>query len=291
MKYLIGIIATLFIVSAFAFSTTFGNDDFNLAKQELLFRKIGHEVLLQAGDSTSRVLPIQKIAPNNYVIRFEKEFSFQPDSLVNIITQVLAKSNFSEDYVVNVLNCDGTSVQFGYAITGNEKNDIIACSGRIQPKSCYLINLKFQNSILSSTEKSYLFSGLPVLACVGLLIFSAVKSNRFKIIQRGIKNPIQLGDTIFDSYGKQLLVNEISVALTAKESKILLMLAQTPNSVIERTRLQKEIWEDEGVIVGRSLDMFISKLRKKLEKDPGIQLLNIHGKGYKLVITPHLSPS
>ena len=288
MKYLIGIIATLFIVSAFAFSTTFGNDDFNLAKQELLFRKIGHEVLLQAGDSTSRVLPIQKIAPNNYVIRFEKAFSFQPDSLVNIITQVLANSNFSEDYVVNVLNCDGTSVQFGYAITGNEKNDIIACSGRIQPKSCYLINLKFQNSILSSTEKSYLFSGLPVLACVGLLIFSAVKSNRFKIIQRGITNPIQLGDTIFDSYGKQLLMQEVSIALTAKESKILLMLAQSPNSIIERTRLQKEIWEDEGVIVGRSLDMFISKLRKKLEKDPSIQLLNIHGKGYKLAITPHL---
>jgi DNA-binding winged helix-turn-helix (wHTH) protein len=291
MKYLLGFIAALFIISALAFSNTFGGDDFNLAKQELLFRKIGHEVLLQAGDSTSRVLPIQKIATNNYSIRFEKEFSFHPDSLVNIITQALANSNFSEDYVVNVLNCDGTTVQFGYAIAGSQKNDIIACSGRLQPKSCYLINIKFENSILNSKEKNYLFSGLPVLACVGLLIFSAVKSNRFKIIQKGIKNPIQLGNTVFDSYGKQLLIDEVSVELTAKETKILMMLAQPPNTVVERTRLQKEIWEDEGVIVGRSLDMFISKLRKKLEKDPTVQLLNIHGKGYKLVINSNLYPS
>lgn len=291
MKYLIGIIAAFFVISAFAFSSTIGNSDFELTKQELLFRKIGHQILLQAGDSTSRVLPIQKVATNDYLIRFENEFTFQPDSLVNIITNTLAKSNFPEDYIVNVLNCDGTRVQFGYAIAGSQKNNIIACSGRVQPKSCYLISLKFKNSMLSNSEKSYLFSGIPVLACVGLLIFSAVKSNKFKIIQKGIINPIQLGNTIFDNNGRQLLINEIRVELTVKESKILLILAELPNVVVERTRLQKDIWEDEGVIVGRSLDMFISKLRKKLENDPTIQLLNIHGKGYKLVINPNLHPS
>jgi len=53
----------------------------------------------------------------------------------------------------------------------------------------------------------------------------------------------------------------------------------------QRSRLQKEIWEDEGVIVGRSLDMFISKLRKKLELDPNINIVVIRGKGYKLEIS------
>jgi DNA-binding response OmpR family regulator len=48
--------------------------------------------------------------------------------------------------------------------------------------------------------------------------------------------------------------------------------------------LQKEVWEDEGVIVGRSLDMFISRLRKKFEKDPLVKIVNIHGKGYRLDI-------
>jgi len=49
--------------------------------------------------------------------------------------------------------------------------------------------------------------------------------------------------------------------------------------------LQKEIWEDEGVIVGCSLDMFISKLRKKPEPDPNINIVVIRGKGYKLEIS------
>jgi DNA-binding response OmpR family regulator len=75
-----------------------------------------------------------------------------------------------------------------------------------------------------------------------------------------------------------------TIELTAKENKLLLIFARSPNTVIERGRLQKEIWEDEGVIVGRSLDMFISKLRKKLEGDLSIQLINIHGKGYKLEV-------
>jgi DNA-binding response OmpR family regulator len=63
------------------------------------------------------------------------------------------------------------------------------------------------------------------------------------------------------------------------------IFAQSPNQIIERSRLQKEIWEDEGVIVGRSLDMFISKLRKKLELDANINIVVIRSKGYKLEIS------
>src|SRR6059058_610884 len=70
------------LCAAFSFS---GNDDFDVARQEILLRKIGHEVLLYSGDSTSRVLPVQKIAENEYQLRFENEFSFQPDSLEKAI--------------------------------------------------------------------------------------------------------------------------------------------------------------------------------------------------------------
>lgn len=54
------------------------------------------------------------------------------------------------------------------------------------------------------------------------------------------------------------------------------------NLVIDRNQLLKEGWEDEGVITGRSLDVYVSKLRKKLEKDPAVSIANIHGKGYRL---------
>ncbi|WP_394341510.1 winged helix-turn-helix domain-containing protein [Albibacterium indicum] len=76
----------------------------------------------------------------------------------------------------------------------------------------------------------------------------------------------------------------MNIDLTRTETRLLLIFALSPNETIERSRLQKEIWEDKGVIVGRSLDIFISKLRKKLEFDPSVQIVVVRGKGYKLQI-------
>jgi DNA-binding response OmpR family regulator len=86
------------------------------------------------------------------------------------------------------------------------------------------------------------------------------------------------------SESRKLIINEKTIDLTVTETRILLIFALSPNETIERSRLQKEIWEVEGVIVGRSLDMFISKLRKKLEPDSTIKIAVIRGKGYKLEI-------
>ncbi|MCH5597849.1 winged helix-turn-helix domain-containing protein [Niabella ginsengisoli] len=96
---------------------------------------------------------------------------------------------------------------------------------------------------------------------------------------------ITLGSVLFDPTNRKLIVNGTATDLTGTEARVLLIFAQSPNETIERSRLQKEIWEDEGVIVGRSLDMFISKLRKKLEPDPNIKIVVIRGKGYKLEVS------
>jgi DNA-binding response OmpR family regulator len=93
-----------------------------------------------------------------------------------------------------------------------------------------------------------------------------------------------LGSVLFDAQERKLIINKETIDLTGTETRLLLIFAMSPNETIERSRLQKEIWEDEGVIVGRSLDMFISKLRKKLECDPNINIVVIRGKGYKLEI-------
>jgi len=284
-KYLLGLTSLLLttIICA-AFSLT-GNDGFDLARQEILLRKIGHEILLHSGDSTSRVLPVKKITKNEYQIRFENEFTFQPDSLVKIIRRSLAKDNLADNYIVNVLNCSGKDVIFGYAIFKNEKNNIVPCSGRKQPKGCYIIDLKFQSPAITASQKAYLIGGLPLLAFIALIISGSVKARKNKIeITSAVSDGFKIGNTLFDPKKGQVITAKITTALTSKENKILLIFAHSPNVIIERSRLQKEIWEDEGVIVGRSLDMFISKLRKKLENDLSIQLKNIHGKGYKLEV-------
>ena len=101
------------------------------------------------------------------------------------------------------------------------------------------------------------------------------------------KNAINIGKFIFYVDQRHLEIDGERIELTDKETKLLHIFATTPNEIIDRQKLQKEVWENEGVIVTRSLDVFISKLRKKLEKDPNIKLVNVHGKGYKLeLLTP-----
>lgn len=283
-KYLFGSILLVFIsVICVAFSMT-GSDDFDMARREVLLRRIGHELLLQSGDSTSRVLPVKKIAENEYQIRFENEFTFQPGLLVNTTQLLLAKDPLANDYVVNVLTCGTDSVAYGYAISKNKKDDIVPCKGRKQPRACYMINVKFKPTGINTSRNKYILGSLPFLAFFGFLFVRSGKPR--KALPHGqYTGMLTLGSVLFDAKNRKLIINGKIIELTGTESRLLLIFALSPNQAIERSRLQKEIWEDEGVIVGRSLDMFISKLRKKLEFDPNINIVVIRGKGYKLEIT------
>jgi hypothetical protein len=281
-KYFFALVLLLISVIFVAFSMA-DSKDFDIARREVLLRRIGHELLLQSRDSTSRVLPVKKIAENEYQIRFENALTFQPDSLVNTTRRLLAKDPLAGDYVVNVLNCSNASVAYGFAISGNKKDDIVACSGREQPRACYMINIRFEPKGILIAKNGYLLGGLPFLAFVGFIFLRSAKP------QKGLSevqsaSTFSLGPVLFDAKNRNLLINDKTIDLTGTETRLLLIFASSPNETIARSRLQKEIWEDEGVIVGRSLDMFISKLRKKLEFDPNVKIVVVRGKGYKLEI-------
>jgi DNA-binding winged helix-turn-helix (wHTH) protein/cbb3-type cytochrome oxidase subunit 3 len=282
-KYLFILIFILFSAIIYEAFRTEDNDGFDFARREILLRKIGHELLLQSGDSTSRVLPLKKISENEYQIRFENDFSFQPDSLVNITNRLLDKDQFTTFYIVNVLDCGNSSVVYGYAISKNKKDDIVTCIGRTQPKSCYMINIKFKPTEIITTKNKYLLSSLSFLAFAGFIFFKSVKSRK-TLAENKNKDIYNLGSVLFDVKNRKLIINENTIDLTVTETRVLLIFASSPNKTVERNRLQKEIWEDDGVIVGRSLDMFISKLRKKLECDPNINIVVVRSKGYKLEI-------
>ncbi len=276
---LLVIISVIFV----AFSMT-GNDDFVIARREVLLRRIGDELLLQSGDGKSRVLPIKKIAENEYQISFENKLTFQPDSLVNTTRRFLAKDPLVGDYVVSVLKCDKASVAYEFAISGNKKDDIVPCRGRVQPTACYVINIKLKPINSYTSKKVYLLGSLPFLAFVGFIFLRSVKPRK-NLPDAQYTSMFTLGQVLFDAKNRKLIINGKTIDLTGTETRLLLIFASSPNETIERSRLQKEIWEDEGVIVGRSLDMFISKLRKKLEFDPNIKIAVIRGKGYKFEIS------
>lgn len=281
-KYLFGSVALLLVAAVcLAFSFT-GTDDFEIARREILIRKVGHELLLQSGDSVSRVLPVNKISDHEFQLSFEREFGFLPDSLVYTTLGLLGKDAGVPDYVVNVFNCGTQKVAYGYAISNKEKETIVSCKGRRLPKACYVISIQFKDALISA-KSGYLLGSLPILAFIGLLFFRTAKPKKEDQVIHDV-DQFQLGGILFDAKLRKLVMKELTVDLTATESRVLRIFAESPNLVIERNRIQKEIWEDEGVIVGRSLDMFISKLRKKLEMDERVKIVVVRGIGYRLEV-------
>lgn len=93
----------------------------------------------------------------------------------------------------------------------------------------------------------------------------------------------QLGSLSFDSNKQILTTDDKQIKLTTKESELLRLLCQHGNQILERNYALKAIWKDDNYFNARSMDVYITKLRKHLQGTPGIQIINVHGKGYKLL--------
>lgn len=311
----------------------------------LIIRQIGHQLLLQAGDSTSRVLPVTEIKEGTFLLRFENEFVFNHDSLVVMSQDLLPKTRFPSGYTVTVHDCMKSDIVYGFQLN-NTSPDLLACSGRSQPQGCYTIEFAFADLYAAVKQKktgvnqmgrsakvdpqdvnpkpeelktatfdygidhtpedlksappdvkmttsnfpltNVVFTGMLVLLCVTLLIW------RFGKKPVPVQNQNQesvpalpaLGKFFLNVKGQHLLLGSEIISLTDKECKVLELLHKGLGELIPRETLMQEVWISEGVITGRSLDMFVSKLRKKLSGDPELRITNIHGKGYKLEINP-----
>lgn len=93
----------------------------------------------------------------------------------------------------------------------------------------------------------------------------------------------ELGSFTFDSEKQLLIQGDNSQKLTTKESELLKLLCINKNSVLERNYALKTIWVDDNYFNARSMDVYIAKLRKYLKADSSVEIMNIHGKGFKLI--------
>lgn len=110
-------------------------------------------------------------------------------------------------------------------------------------------------------------------------IFRRVKGKRVKEQQI-----YKFGSMDFDTQKQILTINGESTKLTTKESELLALLCAHANDILERNHALKQIWVDDNYFNARSMDVYITKLRKLLRADPTIEIINIHGKGYKLIV-------
>lgn len=253
---------------------------FSESRKMLVMRDIGHQVLMSSGDSTSRVMPIRKLDDQTFLIEFENNFAFVPDSLVSAVHRILEKSEFPAQYAVHVMSCFNRSIV--YAFEMNSRNSIVPCLGRVQPKDCYAVQITFAKTFAPYNQTITGSIVLAGFALIGFVILSTRKKKPAIIPATG--NFLAIGQYKFYPETGLLEHPVETIELSRKETTLLKLFAKNSNQLLLRDRLLKEVWEDEGVVTGRSLDMFVSKLRKKLRHDPVVNLVNVHGKGYRLEV-------
>lgn len=286
-RYLLILPAISFLVLAVYNGKSETGNKYDETKELIVLRKVVHQLLLSAGDSTSRILPVQQVSEYEYQLFPEKPLAISPDSFVNIVNNAVKEGRFSETFTASVVRKNDKEIVYGYVASPANDNGA-PCLGRKLPKDNYYLSFVFPPS--KKIHWGYWLAAALVLMPGLFFIITKrkkepqVKPQLFAEEKAMPGGCLQIGNYIFNPGQQWLELNGQKETLTIKESKVLDILAGSLNTIIERDTLQKEVWENEGVIVTRSLDMFISKLRKKLSNDPSVKIVNVHGKGYKLSV-------
>lgn len=258
------------------------NVEIGKKRTDLMMRNIGHELLLASGDSTSRVLPVRKLTEQTYLVEFENSFGFDPDNLKVIAERNLAEAELSQNYIVEVLDKHTLLTIYGYESGPNSKT-LNACAGRSQPIGDYAIQITFTEPVSDSSTNKL---AIVLVIAIGVVALVWPRGSKKKS-ESDEQQPAMVAETTapefrFDEITGFVTFGSKQIELTSKESKLLKILVANINQMVDRNDLHDAVWQSEGVITSRSLDMFISKLRKKLEPCEGVKIVNIHGQGYRL---------
>ena len=167
--YLFGLLAFILCTGFLVFSVSPSDKRFTESKINIIFREVGHRLLLQAGDSTTRVLPVERFGENEYRITFESPLTFIPDSLIQVVGDMISRNQLPKDYIVSVVECGKEQIIFGYAMLNAEHQSIVPCTERRSPENCYTIIIQFKVESKSSALPYYLGASA-LLALTGMYI-------------------------------------------------------------------------------------------------------------------------
>jgi len=280
--YLLGILAGI-VFLVLIFSDTKEEKEESPETVKIALRNVGHQLLLTNQDSSSLVLPVTALEESKYRLSFENNLSFDPSDLVSNVREAFHNAGLPEQYQVEVLRCVDKEIPYSYLIRNDIHKDIIPCGGRFLPEGCYTIEVRFTEMASSFFSKKKLIYTLFFLVFVSFLV-ALYKRKQPQVNPENNTTYITLGSFRFYPEQHTLIKQAIEINLSKKECELLAIFVAHPNEVVKREELMKKVWEDNGVIVGRILDTYISKLRKKLKDDEAIKLINVHGVGYKLEI-------
>lgn len=284
--YVLGALASVFFIFWGCSEATVDKEDFS-EMVKIAIRDVGNHLLLSDQDSISLIRPIVALEKSKFELSFESELAIDPGDLVTSIKNSFQKAELPKKYRVEVIHCSNHEVAYSYQIKNDVEKDIIPCSGRFLPTNCYTIQVRFIHREASFFgQQTPLYTSIVVfLGLLLALVYRKKKAEKRKEEEGTVVSPFTtLGSFQFYQEQSKLVKAAVEIGLSKKECELLAIFVANPNQVIKRDELTKRVWEDNGVIVGRSLDTYISKLRKILKEDDTVKITNVHGIGYKLEI-------
>ena len=111
----------------------------------------------------------------------------------------------------------------------------------------------------------------------------AVLNRRNQSSEEEVETDFPIGDYIFESETRVLKNATVEYKLSPKEGALLRLLAQNKNHLVSRSEALRKIWKDDNYFTGRSMDVYVAKLRKHLKHDQKVAIINVHSEGFRLV--------
>jgi len=270
------------LVSASLFAQTDMQLELSPDKVNLALRRTADGLLRLSGDSTSRIPAIEQTGPGVWRVRLERPFRYE--QLPGLLQSSLDLFEIKQPYDVAVRRCEDAIIDLGYHQQDFLQTKSVACQGRDLDESCHFIEISF----LKQHAKKPFWAGINGLLILilsgvaGFWIFRRQKSVSLPPLADDEKDWLEFGNSRLDVSGQQLIHGDERQALTFRETKLLKLFVTSPDQLLERDFILREVWADEGVLVGRSVDVFVSRLRKKLAVDLTVGIVAVHGVGYRL---------
>lgn len=259
---------------------------YSAEKVNLALRRTAHLLLKESGDSTTRIPPVSQTGDHTWLVPLNRSFSY--DALPAILHTSFELHQIATPYNVGILRCDDGQLLLGYHFADHIQNNDVTCGGRELPPDCYQLQVTFLTETPASRPMPV--TGWLISAVLAVTLFGIGKKWSHRPAQtensdqERASEGIAFGHSRLDVNNLALYCGAVRHHLTYREAKLLHLFVQHPNQVLERSLILNNVWADEGVLVGRSVDMFVSRLRKMLRDDPSIQLVAVHGVGYRLEV-------
>ena len=262
-------------------------------KVNLALRRTAHHLLIEKGDSTSRILPVKQLNATTFLVRLERSFDY--GRLPALLHQSFAIYKITDNYDVAVLNCVSGELQLGYNFLDLTEHHEIPCGDRQQEPGCYNLQIAFNTAETHNQTAAGWWPWALGFLLVGGAYVAWQRSTQKSTLPATLPTPdttntnaregtIQIGKTTFNVSNQSINIDGLTHTLTYRETKLLDLFGRHPNQLLERDFILKSVWEDEGIIVGRSVDVFVSRLRKLLQPDSTVRIVAVHGVGYRLDI-------